>query len=579
MDKNEIKTIEKRLFKVSCMLIIIFLVNLRHKSNNLNAEFFIAKKIIKEGDTKNRISKPIVKITLASIAIGISVMIITVAIVSGFQKEIREKVIGFGSHIQITQLEDNSSMESSPILIQQEFVDEIKQNPSVKHIQNYAYKPAILQTDFDTSHFQFNGKDTISVNRDIAGVLFKGIDSTYDWSFFEDKLVQGELFSTDTPNNDILISQYIANLLHYQVGDEVNAYFVMNNNPKKRVFKIKGIYRTGLEDFDKKIIFTQLQQIQSINNWGVETFISLKDSCINGQFVLQAMSYGKTGEFLYDWGHGFTPAQMFYIDTYKSHDITLLTKAVEYDFYGHPKDAGILYDTTHIHIQVDSACYCSNNTLHPIEVISDSLIKTPFGHVSIKLGGGTGKYYTGGFEVTIKKWEDLEQMDDMIYNNIPYDFQSQKITDLNPEIFAWLDFLDMNILIIITLMIIVSLINMVTSLLVLILEKTNMIGLLKAMGATNWSIRKIFIYNTFYLLFRGLFWGNVVGLGLIAIQYFFNLIPLDPQVYYLDKVPIYLNFSNWFMLNALTVITCFIILWIPSWLITKIKPVKAIKFN
>jgi lipoprotein-releasing system permease protein len=170
-------------------------------------------------------------------------------------------------------------------------------------------------------------------------------------------------------------------------------------------------------------------------------------------------------------------------------------------------------------------------------------------------------------------------MTDEIYNTIPFDLESKNIKEINPEIFNWLGFLDMNIAVIITLMIIVSLINMVTSLLVLILEKTNMIGILKAIGATNWSIRKIFLYNAFYLLLKGLIYGNVIGLIFVFIQKYTSILKLDAQVYYLDTVPVSINI--WYILgiNVLTVLTTMIILIVPSYLVTKISPVKAIKFN
>jgi lipoprotein-releasing system permease protein len=238
-------------------------------------------------------------------------------------------------------------------------------------------------------------------------------------------------------------------------------------------------------------------------------------------------------------------------------------------------------DTATAQILVESPCYCSEELLKekPIEYESDSVIIAPFGKVFIQNGKGTAHLYTGGFEVIINNWEDLDNMDDIIYNSIPFELESKKITEINPEIFNWLGFLDMNIAVILTLMIIVSLINMITSLLVLILEKTNMIGILKAIGATNWSIRKIFLYNSFYLLIKGLFWGNFIGITLLMIQKLTHLIPLDPNVYYLDTVPVSFNLWHIIGINLLTILTTMVILILPSFLVSKINPVKAIKFN
>mgnify|MGYP001411970566 CR=1 FL=1 len=547
----------------------------------MNTEFFIAKKIIRKDKSKDAVSKPIVKISLASISIGVAVMLITVSIVTGFQEKIREKVIGFGSHIQITNLEMNSSMESTPILINQDFINTLRDEPGINHIQNYTYKPAILQTDFDTTVFKYNRKDTAIINRDVLGVLFKGIDQDYDWTFFNDKLIEGELIDSSSEANEIMISEYIANLLHYEIGEEVNSYFVLKNNPKKRSFKIKGIYRTGMEEFDKKIIFCQLNQLQKINNWGVQSYMTLKDTCVNNQFVLEAKAFGSTNSFLFDWGDGYEKSTMKILNLNKNKDISIEVMPIERDFYGYTVPIDSITDKSIATLNVTTFCDCTPELLknQPIEYTSDSTIKAPFGTIQITNGPGTSHLYTGGFEVIINNWDDLNKMDELIYSHIPFELQTSKVTDLHPEIFAWLDFLDMNIAVILTLMIIVSLINMTTSLLILILEKTNMIGILKAIGGTNWTIRKIFLYNSFYLLVKGLFWGNLIGLTLLLIQKITKIIPLDPEVYYLDTVPISLDISNILLINLFTIITCMIVLIIPSYLVSKINPVKAIKFD
>jgi len=547
----------------------------------LSTEFFIAKKIIKKDKSKDAVSKPIVRISLASISIGVAVMLITVSIVTGFQEKVREKVIGFGSHIQITKFEDNTSMESSPIYIKQDFINDLKENPSIKHFQNYAYKPAILQTDFDTSLFNVNGKDTSVINRDILGVLFKGVDHTFDWSFFKDKLIKGKIIDSLSNNNDIIISEYIANLLHYKVGDNVNSYFVLKNNPKKRTFQIAGIYNTGMEEFDKKIIFCQLNQIQNVNNWGVKSYLRLKDTCINNRFVMEVLAYGSTNTFTYDWGNGYESQTLKLINLKNNTPLSVDVLPTIKDFYGYSVSRDSLSNFSIAKLNIKTPCNCTEKLLkeQPIEYINDSTIIAPFGTISINNGIGTSHLYTGGFEVILNEWSDLKQINSIIYENIPYEYQSQPITELHPEMFAWLDFLDMNIAIILTLMIIVSLINMTTSLLVLILEKTNMIGIFKAIGATNWSIRKIFLYNSLYLLIKGLFWGNLIALTLLSIQKYTKIIPLDSKVYYLDTVPVSLNLAHILGINLLTILVCMIILIIPSYLISKINPIKAIKFN
>ena len=384
----------------------------------MSTEFFIAKKIIKKDKSKDAVSKPIVRISLASISIGVAVMLITVSIVTGFQEKVREKVIGFGSHIQISKFEDNTSMESSPIYINQDFISDLNSNPSIKHFQNYAYKPAILQTDFDTSTFNVNGKDTSVINRDILGVLFKGIDHTFDWSFFNDKLIEGQTIDSASSDNDIMISEFIANLLHYKVGDKVNSYFVLKNNPKKRNFIIRGIYNTGMEEFDKKLIFCKLSQIQNINNWGVESYIRLKDTCVNNQFVMEVLAYGSTSTFIYDWGNGYDSPTLKILDLNKK-EIQVDVLPTIKDFYGFSVSRDSLFNRSIAQIDVKTPCNCTEELLNeqPIEYIGDSLIKAPFGNIHLNNGPGTSNLYTGGFEVILNNWDDLQQANSIIYEN------------------------------------------------------------------------------------------------------------------------------------------------------------------
>ena len=543
----------------------------------MNTEYFIAKRIIKQKEGKKQISKPIVQISLISIIIGVAVMIITVSIVTGFQNKIREKVIGFGSHIQIANMENNTSMESSPILYDAAFAKGIKSNVDVKHIQKYVYKPAIIQSEANTKVFNLNGTADTVVNQDVLGVLFKGVDIDYDLDFFKGKLIAGTLLDFDD-SQEVLISDKIAKLLNYKVMDELNAYFILNNAPKKRTFIVKGIYKTGLEEFDKKIIFTGIKTLQQINNWGIQSNLTVVDSCVNGKYIIKGLSFGSYPYHRYKWNGKYSQSNLFLIAGQQNEDITF---EAALDENSNQKEQVFIFDKSTMHIKIDSACDCSTQLLRqkPIQYLSDSLIIMPFGTLNIQNGKGTSANYIGGYEVLINHWRDLEKMDDIIYDEIPFELKTTKITEIYQEIFAWLGFLDMNIIVILVMMLAVSLINMVTSLLVLILEKTNFIGILKAVGATTWSIRKIFIYNSLLLLLKGLFWGNIIGIGLLLIQYYFNILPLDPAIYYFDAVPVELNINNILLINILTITTCFIVLIIPSYLITKIKPILAIKFN
>lgn len=547
----------------------------------MNTEYFIAKRLIKKEGEKNQFSRPIVNISQTSIILGVAIMIITVSIVTGFQNKIREKVIGFGSHIQITNLEDNTSMESSPLLIDTNLTSKIQDNPDVKHVQNFAFKPAILQSDKDTTVITVDQLSDTAINRDVLGVLFKGISSDFDWNFFDDKIISGQQLNIASNQVEVLVSSKIARTLHYKVGDEIKAYFILNNTPKKRSFTIKGIYETGLEEFDKKIIFTNLKHIQSINNWGIQSFITLKDTCINGNFVLEGLSYGYYPFHKFKWNGIESNQNQYLISGHKTHNIIFEASINKTITPGEPDIENQLYDRSIAKVIIDSACGCTAEILarKPFKYISDSLIIAPFGKIIFESGNGTEHLYTGGYEILINNWQDLDKMDEIIYEEIPFELKKTKITDLYSEIFAWLDFLDMNIIVILVMMLLVSLINIITSLLVLIIEKTNFIGILKAIGANNWSIRKIFIYNSLILLGKGLLWGNIIGVLFLLLQYYFQIIPLDARIYYLDHVPVNLSVVNILAINLLTAVVSLIILILPSYLITKIKPIKAIKFN
>ena len=545
----------------------------------MKTELFIARRIMSGGKDKSKLSRPIVVISLTSIILGVAIMLITVSVITGFQEGIRGKVIGFGSHIQITEQGLSNSMESAPILIEQDFYPSLEEKPTIKKIQIFGYKHAILQSYRDSVSFNIQNKDTSRSSLDILGVLFKGIDENYDWTFFEDKIIEGRIINFDTINKEVMISQHIANLMGYNVGDKCDAFFIRDNSgPKKQKFEIVGIYNSGFADFDKKLIFTQIHHIQKLNDWGVQTFVTLADTCINNQFVLKGITSGGSKSYEYNWGRGYL-RDNYYPVLNKSGKLRLISTDFSLNPLASRQTPQSIPDTAYIDIQIDSICSCNEENLALVEYISANDIKTPFGSVHIENGKGTHHLYTGGFEVLIHDWEDLDNLNELIIDEIPYNLKTTEITEMHRDIFAWLDLLDLNILIIIILILVVSLINMITSLLVLILEKTNMIGILKSMGGYNSSIQKIFIFNALFLLSRGLIWGNILGLGLLAFQYFTGFFSLNAEVYSLDTIPVDFNILHILYINLLTILVCFLILIIPSYLVTKIDPIKAIRFD
>lgn len=412
----------------------------------MNLELFIAKKIIGSNNAENPNSsggtKPIIKIAVGGIAIGMIIMLISVFILTGFQREIRNKVIGFGSHIQVTSFHNQEGFETEPIQKRLPFYDEIKKLPQVKNVQVYATSGGMLKTD-----------------EDIMGVVLKGVDTDFDWEFFNQNIVEGSTFSiNDSVRKDsILISQKIAKKMKLGLNDKVIVFFIVNNKPRPRKFYVNGIYETGLEGFDDIILIGDIKHIQRLNKWE--------------------------------------------------------------------------------------------------------------------------KDQVGGYEINLKSYDDLESMDELIYKEIPYEYKTTPITQKHAEIFGWLDLQDINVIIIIILMIAVSGINMTSALLILILERTNMIGMLKAMGAVNFSIRKIFLYNAAYLIAKGLFWGNLIGLGLAYLQKYTGIITLPQESYYISQVPINIDFLYVLILNLGTMGLCILMLIIPSYIVTKISPIKAIRFE
>ena len=414
----------------------------------MNTEFFIARRIVTGKGAESRISRPVIRIAILGIALGLAVMLVATAIVTAFKQEVRSKVIGFGSHIQIINYDNNSSYETVPISKNQSFYPSLEEIPGIKHIQIFGIKAGIIKT-----------------KKEIQGVVLKGIGPDFDWSFFKKNLVDGHIFTvTDsTRTNEVLISKLLSDLLELKTGDSFVMYFVQDP-PRMRKFRVAGIYETSLEDFDKTFILADIKHIQRLNNW--------------------------------------EPDQI------------------------------------------------------------------------------------SGFEITVDHFRDLEQMTWLVREKAGTSFSEDKtrlrvenIIRKYPQIFDWLNLQDTNVWIILILMLLVAGFNMISGLLILILERLKMIGILKALGATNWSIRKIFLYQSAYLVIRGLFWGNIIGLGLCWLQDHFKLIHLNPETYYLKSVPI--NFDPLLILglNAGTLLIIVTILILPSYLIARISPVKTIRYE
>lgn len=567
-------------------------------SNNWNYIFFIAKKLQRKqavtddsSQGNKKAAKPITRIAVLSISLAMIVNIVTIAVVEGFQQEVSRKVIGFGSHISIQKQGEISLMESAPMMKSEKLEHALQQIEGVMHTQSVAYKPALLQSRGDVEQ------------KEILGVVLKGVDKKYDWSFFKSYLKEGQIPKFKDPSsNEVLISKRIANDLHYKLGDTINAYFV-KQKPIQRQFHIVGIYETGLEDFDKELVFCYLPQVQQLNDWGISSEITVDDTLSYGDLIIRAQVSGGNGNYRYDWGKGFEQYAGFPFCPTKDTVIRLIVA----DYYiSMDEPTGSLDlrdgetaipDTSYLEIKVrgDKGAAClfqrdSEGNLKKRFLDEDGYhyeLSSGTKTVEIESFPGKGSYqnYISSYELSVEDFSDIENQKQKIKRAVLFnpDFQQQvkvnSIKDNQRDLFVWLSFLDVNLAIVLILMLIIGIVNMGSALLVLILVRTNFIGILKALGASNLFVRKVFLVHTGQLILKGMLWGNLIGIGLCWLQYQFQIIPLDPKVYYLNTVPIEFNLWKIGLLNVITLGVCLAALFVPSLLISRINPAKSIRFK
>jgi lipoprotein-releasing system permease protein len=414
----------------------------------MKTEFFIARRIYSNNDGERKVSSSAIRVAIISMALGLAIIILSASIVIGFKKEVRNKVIGFGSHIQLSNFDSNTSYETHPIAVSDTLMDEIRRMPAIRHVQKVATKPGIIKTG-DNSQ----------------GIILKGIDADYDWDFFRNNLLEGEILSIhpDSMTNNVLISKTIADKLSLKLGDSFVTYFIQEPIRARR-FTITGVYRSNFIDYDKLFILSDIKQIRRLSGWD--------EDMVSGLELLV-------------------------------------------------KDYNQLDDT------------------------------------SLQL------YY------------ELQTRRDRLGNS----FYICSIKDLNAIIFAWLEVLDLNVIVILILMLMVAGFSMISGLLIIILERANMIGILKALGENNTCIRKIFLYVSAFLIGKSLLWGNVIALVVIFIQKQFGIFKLDPETYYVPEVPV--DFNLWYILliNIGTLLITLLMLVGPSYLVAKISPAKTIRFE
>lgn len=423
----------------------------------MNFSRYIASRILNKRKEKSAISSPIVTIGVSGIALGVAVMIITMAVVTGFQKQIIDKITTFTSHLQINDYDPNQSLEPNPITFDNELLKKIESADNVKHIQAFATKNGILKTKTENE-----------------GIVLKGVSTDYDWNYLKPYVTEGNVLNInkDSISKDIFISQTLADKLHLKLNQKLLVYFMtkkklsdttfngknyIDYEPRVRDFYVKGIFNTGFSDFDKNLVFVDLKQIQKLNYW-------------------------------------------------KENEVA-------------------------------------------------------------------------GYEVYLNDFKLLEPSLENLNDVIGYNYTIASVKQLQSSIFSWLDMIDVNAVIIITLMVLVAAINMISALLILILERTNLVGILKALGLDNVSVRKIFFHVSLQLLIKGLLFGNLIGVGFCILQSQFQFLSLNPATYYLDAVPINISIIHILLINLGTIITCLVMMFLPTLILNKITPIKAIRFS
>jgi lipoprotein-releasing system permease protein len=554
------------------------------KKKELKVSYFIARKLLKKEINGKSVSRPIVRIAMITIALALVVNLITISVVIGFQQEIRDKVIGFGSHAVVTKLGENSIMESTPIQKDIKY-QMLFQTSGLKKVEEVAYKAGILQAENEETD-----------KREIQGVVFKGVGEDYDLSFFKKHLVEGKIphFQKDSISDEVLISQRIATDLGYHIGDALRVFFV-KNTPVKKIYKIAGIYNTGMEELDKKIVVSDIRSIQKLNDWGMQVALRISDSLVHNNLVLTADVVSENQRPRFSWNGGSQNFKGFYFFPEKDTTIQVRVGSETFDNWS----SEVKYvDSARLSIKVER----KTAGQFPLVLNSDGTVKKEFldnlglAYVikdqqgnkftfTFTDGKGNADQFISGFELVFKDFKSIQPEVESIrrllitHPELSEELTISSILDNQSDIFSWLSFLDINVWIILILMLFIGIINMSSALLVMILVRTNFIGMMKAMGATNWLIQKTFLIQAAFLILKALAWGNAIGIGLAFLQEKFHLLKLNPEVYYLDAVPVQLNFWHILLLNISSLIICVLALLIPSKFVSKISPVRSIKFN
>ena len=402
---------------------------------------FIADRIF--SFSKENLSSTVMRLAVTSVALAVVVMLISWAVVVGFKNQIRDKVIGFVAPIHVQALDKNESVEETPFVLDSLLISKLNSIQDISHYQMVANKAGMIKTDDE-----------------IQGVVLKGVDENYDWTYFNTYLLEGKTpkYTADERSTEVLVSKAIADKMLLGVGDDVRLWFIDKDmQARGRKFSVSGIFETGLFEFDERYVFADLNQIRKLNGW-------------------------------------------------------------------EDNEAGLL-------------------------------------------------------EIALNDGADVDQVNEKLYHTLPSELASYTARQSNPQIFDWLDLLDTNVWLIMALMLLVAGITVISMLLIIIIERTSTIGLLKAMGANNKFVREVFLLRSLRILLIGMLIGNIVGLGFCFLQQYTGFIKLDAATYYLSAVPIEMHFTTVLFINLGTFLLWVLMLLIPTSVINRISPTKSIRFE
>lgn len=477
-------------------------------------------------------SRPVVQIATAGVVLGIALIIVSSAIVHGFQREVRALVVGFGSHVQVLSRDAD--------------------NPSI--LRDVVTEDAIMGLDaVQSMHPFYTLPGILEAGDEWQGIIAKGFGAGANASMVESNLTQGALTGADGKEG-LVLSEVIASQMNVGLSDQVTVYLVNGTSGiRPRVFQVCGLYDTGLLEYDEDFIFLPSAQIQEVAGWGLEAQIRILDNQ-----KVEALVFGAHQQANFQWRMRRADSNDFEVLPWRG---------------AGPHELQIIPEDAHVECVVKEVGKAISRTGDTVRVWHDS-----DGWQAQSAGGGW-RFHASGYEIVLEDENMLWEADEAIYRVIPMAWKTETVVEQAPEMYTWLGMLDLNVEIIIGLMVLISIINMTSALLILILERRAMVGMLKALGMADGAVLKVFFWQALRILGRGFVWGNVLGCVLVWIQWKTGWVRLDPEAYYLSVVPVYMDWLYLFTVEAIAFGVCSLMMWLPAMASMRIMPAEALRLK